>query len=337
MVDLVTGRDDALRVGGIVAHPGMRADGKLRVGTFADGSALDIPVIVVNGRRPGKVLYVQAACHGVELNGIEVIRRVLDLVDPARLRGALIAVPVANVVAFTHRIRQTHFDLEDMNRVWPGKEDGGMSQRMAHVLFSSAVLKADYLIDLHTGSGTMVTHIRLAPEGEAATLARIFGTELLVKEPLDQSFKEKRFDGKLRVVAERHGIPGITPELGAHSRLQEESIAIGVRGVTNVMKHLAMIDGEPDLPALQTVVSYSSTTQVKANHGGLFVSAVKPGQRVQAGETIGSTYDVASFRQVELFQSPIAGMIVSYSENPVVHFGDSVAMIGRVEEEIRNG
>lgn len=327
---------NVIRVGNLVANPGQTVKGRLEVGRFADSSMLTIPVMVVNGTGEGPTLYIQAACHGVELNGIEVLRRLVATISPSQLRGALIVVPVANVVAFTHRTRQTHWDLEDMNRVWPGKPNGNMSQRMAHVLYQAGVAQADYLIDLHTGSGTMVTHIRMATEGESGILAQVFGTELLVKEAMDEGFKERRYDGKLRIVADQAGIPGITPELGGHSRLQEEIVQVGLRGVRNVMKHLAMIDGQLELPPEQTVVSYDSNSILRATLGGLFVAAVTPGQRVQAGQEIGRLYDVATFDTLEVYRAPYDGLVMLYTEDPVRHFGDSIATIARLEGVIQN-
>lgn len=325
---------DLMQVGSAQAGPAQTAFGNIFVGTFADGSALEIPVVLVRGRQPGPTLYVQAASHGIEVNGVDVVRRLITEADLASLRGALIAVPVANLVAFNHRMRQTFWDLEDMNRVFPGSASGGMSQRMADALFRSAVSQADYLVDLHTGGPGMVTHVRLAMEGQSAALARVFGTEVLVKEPLDSDFRQMRYDGKLRLVAERQGIVGITPELGAHSRFQEENIEIGLRGVINVMKFVGMLDGQLELPERQTVVSYSTKTQVKASAGGLLRHTLRPGGTVQKGQVLGDTYDPRrAFATVETFRAPADGILVSYNDNPVVHFGDRIASIGVVEEQ----
>jgi len=326
--------DGPLTVGSAAALPGQTAFGTIFIGTFADGSSLDIPVAVVRGAAPGPVLYVQAACHGIEVNGIEVIRRLMTGGALAGMRGALIAVPVANLVAFNHRMRQTFWDLEDMNRVFPGSAGGGMSQRMAHALYRSAVSKADYLIDLHTGGPGMVTHVRLAMEGKSADLARVFGTEVLVREPLDADFRQMRYDGKLRLVAERKGIVGITPELGAHSSFQEDNIAVGLRGVLNVIRFVGMLDGEMDLPPRQVVVSYSSKTQVKATAGGVLRTEMLPGMSVRAGQELGRTYDIRkAFAEVETFVAPVDGIVMSYNDNPVVHFGDRIASIGVIVED----
>jgi predicted deacylase len=322
--------------GGVRVPPGGRGRGALKVGAWADGSALEIPFHVVRGVREGPVLYVQAACHGAEVNGVEVIRRLLGVVRPERLAGTLVAVPVANVVAFVHHQRRTPFDHEDMNRVFPGKADGGISQRMAHALFEGLIARATCVVDLHTGGGAMVTHCRLALAGESGVLARVFGTELLVREPLDDDFMARRFDGKLRLAAERRGIASITPELGAHGRLQEDSVATGLRGMLNVMKHTGMLEGRPDLPPRQLVVSYSSGTQLVVESGGFFVSDVVPGQFVKEGDSLGTVFGIATMEPVQSFAAPADAVVVSYSESPVVNLGDRVFMLGKVEETLVN-
>lgn len=328
---------EVFEAGGVRVAPGERGRGALQVGTFADGSPLQIPFHIMRGSADGPTIYVQAACHGVEVNGVEVVRRLLSVVKPGDLKGNLIVVPVANVLAFVHRNRRTPFDNEDMNRVFPGKPDGNVSQRMAHALFTELVGRANYVVDLHTGSGTMVTHCRLAVEGDSNTLAHVFGTELLVREPLDEHFKAQRFDGKLRLAAESKGIVAITPELGAHGRLQEENVAIGLRGVLNVLKHAGLLDGRPELPARQLVVSYSRGTQLSADRGGFFVSAVTPGQPVKAGQRLGAIYSIASMEPLQEFVAPLDAVVVSYSESPVINFGERVFMLGKVEETLTNG
>jgi len=325
------GAGDTFSVGDLVAQRGEKVKGRLIAGSLADGSPISIPVMIIHGRQPGPVLYVQAVCHGIELNGLEVIRRLYQEIDPAGLTGTILLVPIANVLGFNYRIRQTVFDLEDLNRVWPGKKNGRISERIAHLLFSQLVARADYLLDLHTGSATMVTHVRFFGQDPTCSgLARAFGTEVVVDEPLDENARAQRFDGKLRNVALREGIYGITPEPGGHSRFDPVAIGVGWQGVKNVLVHLGMLDGTLQLPSEQVVLKLD-TQPLTANWGGVFMSQVRPGERVQKGQVLGFIYHPQTFEVLEEILAPEEGMVLSFTENPVVHTGDRLLNLGLIQ------
>lgn len=325
------GQSETFAVRDLVVRRGEKLRGRLLAGRLADGSPIDIPVIVAHGREAGPVLYVQAACHGIEVNGIEVIRRLDQEIEPERLTGTILMVPVANVLGFNYRVRQTVFDLEDLNRVWPGKKTGRISERIAHLLFSEMVSRADYLLDLHTGSSTMVTHVRYFGEDPTCSaLARVFGTRVVVDEPLDVNARALRFDGKLRNVALREGVCGITPELGGHSKFDQQAIRVGFAGVRNILIHLGMLRGTIELPPEQTVLKLD-TQPLTANWGGLFLSQVEPGERVRQGQTLGVIYNPQTFDILEEVLAPQEGMVLSFNENPVVHTGERLASLGLIE------
>ncbi len=328
----------AITVGGVTARKGEIVHGVLPVGNFADGTPLEVPFIIINGAGEGPTVYVEAACHGSEINGLEVIRRlVTEEVRPQGLRGAFVIVPVANVVAFTHRQGHTPFDNENMNRVWPGKPDGRMSERIAHVIWENAIKDADYVIDLHTGNSTLVTHVvYMGGEKVSRDLARAFGVEVMIQEEKDTDWQKARFSGKLRNCADASGIPAICPELGGNSKFEPHRIEQGLRGVLNVAKHLGMLPGNPVLPTRQAVVAQGHLTQVKANAGGAALFAVTGGDRVKQGDLLCRIYSIRDFAVVEEVRSPIDGMVIMVAENPVLHTGDMAAMMGEVVEEIEN-
>jgi len=317
------------------AAAGEKRFGSIEAGTLATGTPIEVPVCVVNGGAgDGPRLYVQALCHGSEINGLEALRRVLVALDPAQMRGILVAVPVANTVAFMHKERRTSFDNEDMNRVWPGKPDGALSARMAHAIWNGAILGADYLVDLHTGSSTMLTH-SVFGEGDDASeqLARVFGTEYLLMEEHDEEWRQARFAGKLRNVAVEAGIPSITPELGGNAKFEEARIREGEAGVRNVMIHLGMIDGEITRPARQVIVR-NHLTRVTVSHGGIFLRAVQPGDEVSVGTPLGTIISARDFSELETVRSPLDGIVLSHVENPILNTGDSCAMLGKRGEQI---
>ena len=327
-----------LKVGGVSADPGQMAHGVLPVGNFADGTPLEVPFMILNGAGEGPRVYVEAACHGSEINGLEVIRRlVTEEIALDQLKGQLVIVPVANVVAFTHRQGHTPFDNENMNRVWPGKADGRMSERIAFAIWENAIKGSDYLIDLHTGNSTLVTHVVfMGGERSSRDLARAFGVEVMIQEEKDTDWQKARFNGKLRNYSDASGIPAICPELGGNSKFEEHRIEQGLRGVLNVLKHLGMLPGKPILPAKQAVVAQGHLTQVKVNRGGAALFAVTGGDRVIEGDLICRIYSIRDFSFVEEVRSPADGMIIMVAENPVLHTGDMAAMMGKIVEEIDN-
>jgi len=328
----------AITVGGVTADKGQLARGTLPVGTLADGTTLEVPFLILNGKGEGPTVYVEAACHGSEINGLEVIRRlVTEEVDLEVLCGAFVIVPVANVVAFTHRQGHTPFDNENMNRVWPGKADGRMSERIAHAIWHHAIEPCDYVIDLHTGNSTLVTHVVfMGGEESSRNLAVNFGVEVLISEEKDADWQKARFSGKLRNFADASGKPAICPELGGNSKFEPVRIEQGLRGVLNVAKHLGMLPGEPVLPKRQTVVAQGHLTQVKANHGGAALYAVTGGDRVSAGDLLCRIYSIRDFSVLEEVRSPGDGMIIMVAENPILHSGDMVAMMGKIVDEIEH-
>jgi predicted deacylase len=212
-----------------------------------------------------------------------------------------------------------------------------MSDRLVHAAYEHCVRQADYVIDLHTTDGTTLPHIRMGQSPIEQELARVFGIPYLVDERHDAVLKRARFDGKLRVVATNDGKPAITPELGGHRRLQKEIAAMGSRGILNVLKHLKVLRGTPELPDKQIVVSYDSTGVLNTNQGGYYIAAVEFGQPVAAGEVIGRLYDLATFDEIAQFTAPFDGVVLSTTEDPARHTGDRVAMICRLEHEVVNG
>jgi predicted deacylase len=301
----------------------------LPAGVLADSSPVEIPVTLINGAQPGRRLFIEAAVHGVEVNPMESLRRVIVGLDPNEVSGQIVAVNVANVLAFRQHDRRTPFDREDMNRVWPGRADGTLSERMAHVIYSQAVTGSDLVIDLHTGYSTMVTHTVFG-EGDARSeeLARCFGTEYLLMEERDEDWQRARFSGKLRNVAAAEGIPAITPELGGFSKFEGHQIQAGVMGITNVLVRYGFIRGDVIAPSRQIIIR-NHLTRVTAGRGGVFVSTVRPGQEVWETQELGYIYSPRDFEIVETVRAPFDSVVVFHAENPIVNTGDTVVNLGK--------
>lgn len=324
-----------LVVGSLRAAPGAIVKGRLPVATLADGTPVNVPVILIAGTEDGPTIYIQAAQHGPELTGIDAIRRALGEVKAKGLRGRIITIPVVNAPAFNHRTRQSPYDLEDMNRFWPGRVGGSMSELIAHTVWTNAVEQSDVVVDLHTWNWYTVSHSRMG-DAASAELARVFGTPVLVKEELDAGFKKAGYDGKLRLVAMAKGKPAITPELGGAHRLESDQVEMGRRGILNVLKHYRLIEGGLELPPVQQVVNWDSACAQRASVGGLYINGVKTGQMVQEGDPLGQIVNPGTFEVLQEFRATRTGMVATYAEEPVLHTGDAAVTVVPVVEEIRN-
>lgn len=213
---------------------------QLEVAKLYTHTPMTIPIEVVNGAESGPVLMVCAAIHGDELNGVEVVRQLLSKVDAATLRGTLIAVPIVNIFGFIHKSRYLP-DRRDLNRCFPGSEQGSLGARMAHMFFDLVVKKSTHIIDLHTGAihRSNLPQIRGDLSCEMTKeMAMAFGTPVAIDARLR--------NGSLRSEASGLDIPVITYEAGEALRFDALAIAAGLQGVENVMRHLKMLRGDAE-------------------------------------------------------------------------------------------
>lgn len=289
---------------------------------------------VLVGAEEGAVLYVQAAVHGDEVNGVEVVRRVVSALDPKHMRGVLIAIPVVNGPSFIHHQRRNPFDEEDMNRIWPGNVRGLTSQQMAYHLYNQAVRHAQYVIDLHTANSNTVLHVVYGRGDEASRkMAEVFALPVSLEENVNKELTQARFTGKLRNTLTANGIAAITPELGGNNYFEEQNIVRGVRGVTNVMTYLAMLEGTIEPPEQPQITLYGShLDKVRATHGGIWVAQVQAGTHVSKGQPLGYTYSIRTFAAVESPIAPYDGYVTGTADVPTVNIGDALVAICRLEK-----
>jgi predicted deacylase len=310
---------------GIRVEPGKRAIVEMPAAQLYTNTPLNIPVHVVHGRRPGPVLLVCAAIHGDELNGVEIIRRVLQSQSLRNLRGTLVAVPVVNVFGFIHKSRYLP-DRRDLNRCFPGSETGSLGARMAWLFKTQVLDRCSHAIDLHTGAvyRSNLPQIRANLDSAAtAEMARAFGVPLVLNSVLR--------DGTLREVAEAQNIPVITYEAGEALRFDEASIRAGVRGVINVMRHLGMAaPSRKPHPVIEPSVARSSIW-VRAERDGVFRALVGLGDRIKKDQLLGRISSPFSSDEMEIL-SPCAGILVGRDNLPLVNEGEALFHIARFEE-----
>ena len=294
------------------------------------------------GTGEGPTLYVQAAQHGREINGTELLRRLHRRLtdasagpDAADLAGTLIAVPVADPLSFDRVSYTTPEPIDsaapNMNRCWPGDPEGSIHERMAARLWAE-IKEADAIVDLHTGSPEMLTHtVYLRGDDDSRRLAEAFGTDLLLAEAAgDEAAAEwanRNFGGKLRVAATQEGIPSITPELGSNKQLDEAAIATGLDGLVGVLRRLGLLEGEAD--PWDGTRARNHLGRVRAADSGLFVvdEGVELGMAVAAGDSLGSVYDPTTYEALQEATADREGVIYSIAREATVTAGQTLVGI----------
>jgi predicted deacylase len=312
----------------------------LTLARLPSGVAITTQCHRYEGDDSGPTVYVQAAQHGNELNGPDVCRRFHDRLLDADLRGTVIVVPVANPLAFDARSYRAPTRIDpvnaNMNRVWPGDENGTIVERMAATLWD-LIEESDALVDLHTGSPDFHPHVIYKhSDDDARTLADAFEIPLLLGERTDEDapdeYEKRDFGGKLRTQATDAGIPAITPELGNSRELDEEAIQRGVQGLLNVCKHYGVLPDDPTDVVTHTTAR-NHLGRVVAQESGLFRldPDLELGQRVSEGTTLGTIYDPTTFEELQVATSSHAGILYSVSREATVVEGETVASVALVD------
>lgn len=306
--------------------PGARALVDLPMPKLSSHTSVSMPVHVIHGRRDGPVLFVSAAVHGDELNGVEIIRRVLESKSVAKLRGTLIAVPVVNAYGLIHESRYLP-DRRDLNRSFPGSEQGSLAARLAHLFIEQIVRRCTHGIDLHTGAihRTNLPQIRAnLDDPETEKLARSFGVPVLLNASLR--------DGSLRAAAGELGIPMLLYEAGEALRFDEISIRAGVAGVINVMRTLEMLPASKRRSAVRDPYVARRSSWVRATESGMLSTVVPLGGHVKRGDTLGVVDDPYSGVR-HVIEADRAGVVIGRLELPLVHEGDAVYHLARFKDD----
>ena len=289
-------------------------------------SSLDtpVPILVAHGARPGPTLCLTAAIHGDEINGIEIVRRVLHQIEPDDLSGTVIGVPIVNLDGFRRASRYLS-DRRDLNRYFPGNPSGSYATRIAHSLFQQIILKCDYLLDLHTASfyRTNLPQLRGDLKNKSVLeFSRHFGGMSVLH--------SNGAEGTLRRAANDAGIPALTLEAGGPHALEQDAITFGVKGIKNLLHNLAMYK-TMRLWMLPQPVFYQSIW-VRSSQGGIMLSKVNLDDKVQKGQLLGRVIDPISNTSSDII-SPITGTVLGKALDQVVSPGFATFHIGVVASE----
>lgn len=309
-----------IMIGGTTVAPGTEQRIDLPVARLPTQTMLSLPIHVINGHREGPHLWLSAAIHGDELNGVEIIRQVLEQVTPQTLQGALIAVPIVNMFGFIDQSRYLP-DRRDLNRSFPGSARGSLASRLAHLFMKEVVSHCSHGIDLHTASNHRVNLPQIRANldhPETYRCAQAFGAPAMIH--------ANTRDGSLRQAAAKQGISVLLYESGEALRFDQTAITVGVNGVLQVMAALAML-AAPHQPAKgKPSLESRETKWVRASRSGILHVQIELGQAVTKRQKLGYIAD-AFGEATRRIQAPCDGIVIGYTQNPLVNQGDGIVHI----------
>lgn len=318
----------ALTIAGVEIRPGEQRKIELPIAKLYTDTQMSLPVYVMRGRKAGPTVFVSAALHGDELNGVEIIRRLM--VSKPKLRaGTLILVPMVNVYGVLNQSRYMP-DRRDLNRCFPGSASGSLAGRLAHTFIKQIVRLCDYGIDLHTGAihRSNLPQIRAdLDDSETLALAKAFAVPVLLNAQLR--------DGSLREAAVRKGTRVLVYEAGEALRFDELSIRIGVRGVLNVLSDLGMVR-KRSLKQRGTQFVANRSEWIRASASGFVQEFAKLGKLVDEGEPLAQINSPLG-ELIEQCRSTRSGIVIGKQNIPLVQEGEAmyhIAYFGSDEDEV---
>ncbi|MCW8195468.1 succinylglutamate desuccinylase/aspartoacylase family protein [Proteobacteria bacterium 005FR1] len=285
---------------------------------------VEMTVHVVCGKKPGPVLFVAAAIHGDELNGVEVIRRLLQQKQLNRLNGTLIAIPIVNVYGFLNNSRYLP-DGRDLNRSFPGSSKGSLAARIAHTFLNEIVRKSTHGIDLHTGARHRANLPQLRADlsnEEVQRMAGAFDVPVIID--------SKIRDGSLREMCDEAGIPVLLYEAGEALRFDELSIRAGVRGIINVMREINMLPHKRHRLHNKKPLISRNTTWLRAPHSGVLRALVPLGAHVKTGDVLGIIADPLGTSEYRVTAEE-EGIVIGRTYMPLVHEGEALFHLAHYE------
>jgi predicted deacylase len=310
---------DAVHIQAHEVAPGRTSRIELPVARLPIHTMLHLPLTVVNGVDDGPRLWLSAALHGDEVNGMEIVRRVLERLERERLAGMLLAAPIVNVFGFVNQSRYLP-DRRDLNRAFPGSRRGSLASRLAHLFMTEVVARCTHGLDLHTAAPPRANLPQLRGDlshPETRRCAEAFGAPVMVHATAPK--------GTLRGAARRRGTAVLLYEAGEPFRLDEAAATCGVDGVLRVMAALGMI--APELaPPPQPSLEVTDRRWVRASQSGVLYRRVALGEQVERGQLLATVSDPFG-ETVKQVRSPIEGIVIGLCIHALVHRGDAVVHV----------
>ena len=304
-------------IGGHRLSPGEQKTIDIPLASMPTHNTIQMPIHVIHGKQKGPVLFISAAIHGDEINGVEIIRRLLKLKQLSKIKGTIVAIPIVNVHGFITNSRYLP-DGRDLNRSFPGSSKGSLAGRMADTFFKEIVKKCTHGIDLHTAARHRdnLPQVRAdLSNPEVKRLAMIFGVPAVID--------SKIRDGSLRAVAVENNIPVVLYEAGEALRFDEVSIRAGMRGIVNVMRELGMLAPSKTKESIKTPVISSNTSWVRAPFSGILRALVPLGAKAEKGNVLGIISDPLGVNEFQVI-APEDGIVIGRTNLPLIYEGDAL-------------
>ena len=316
---------DPFEINGVPVKAGERRLINLSIPDLYMHTSLTIPVQVIHGKKDGPKLFVCAAIHGDEINGVEIIRRLMKVRAVGRLKGTLIAVPVVNVYGFIDKSRYLP-DRRDLNRSFPGSESGSLAARLSHVFLQEIASRSTHGIDLHTAAvhRDNLPQIRAQLDDDVTLqMARAFSAPIILNTPI--------LEGSLRHALEKMDISVIVYEAGEALRFNEVSIRAGVKGIVSVMREIGMLPRLKSPKQSIAPIIARSSTWVRAPQSGILRSLIPLGKIVEKNQVMGVVADPFGQKEEEVIATT-SGMVVGRTNIPLVNEGEALFHIARLRE-----
>ncbi|WP_395345080.1 succinylglutamate desuccinylase/aspartoacylase family protein [Ningiella sp. W23] len=308
----------ALSIAGIEVLPGESKQVELPMPPLYTDTHMSIPVYVQRGKKDGPTLFVSAAIHGDELNGIEIIARLIRNKAIKTLKGTLIAVPMVNVYGVLNQSRYLP-DRRDLNRSFPGSKKGSLAGRIAHLFLNEVVSKCDYGIDLHTGAihRSNLPQVRANLDDEKTlAMCKAFGLPVMLNSDIR--------DGSLRQAAADLGVKVLLYEAGQALRYDEFSIRAGLKGIINVMRNIGMLNKSRSKKGheIEPFIARQSGW-VRAHESGLVHHIAQLGDHVEKGDILAKISDPFGHELGKLL-CPAEGIVVGKQNIPLAQEGEAM-------------
>ena len=322
-----------LNVGTASATPGTKTTGFLEVPAGVD-TATSIPVILVNGVKPGPILALVAGAHGTEYASILALEKIGAHAEPAEIAGALIIVPLVNIASFEQKVPHVNLvDNKNMNRFYPGKADGTQTERASWVIERQVVEQCDYLIDFHGGDldENLRPYSYWSPTGNqkqdaiSRGMVLAFGLDhIIISTDRPKDLNATKY---LDNTSSAHGKPSLVVEAGYAGTTESDDIAALVDGTFSVMRYLNMLPGTAT--PIEHPVWMERVETVSSEQSGIFYPLVSRGTYVEAGMKVGYVTDYFG-KTVYAAHAPAAGVVLHICSVPSMKKGDTIVNIGVV-------
>ncbi|MCX4026820.1 succinylglutamate desuccinylase/aspartoacylase family protein [Endozoicomonas sp. SM1973] len=320
-------KNKPITISGVTIKPGEQKTIDIPLVAMVTHNNVQMTAHVIHGKSAGPCLFISAAIHGDEINGVEIIRRLLKQKQMQRISGTIIAIPIVNVHGFITHSRYLP-DGRDLNRSFPGSSKGSLAARMANTFLKEVVSKCTHGIDLHTGSRHRENLPQIRADlstDEVKELAHAFGVPAIIN--------SKIRDGSLRATGGDAGIPILLYEAGEALRFNEVCIRGGVKGILNVMRQLRMLPKLKTKEAPKAPVVSDNTSWVRAPSSGILRVLIPLGAKAEKGSVLGVIADPLGVveSKVTALQE---GVVIGRANLPLVHEGDALFHLAYYEHKV---